>query len=128
MSAEGSWWPFLISPPGSVWRFLHPPGGGAADELALLLEADRGDSEAQSDVALLCLQQGRADIAFYWFNLAAQQGHADAMHYLSELYQKGYGVEQCESTAMLWRAKAAGAGHVIARAQMLGVTSRRVGE
>ena len=123
MSAEGSWWPFLISPPGFVWRFLHPPGG-AAGELALLLEADRGDSEAQSDVALLCLQQGRADIAFYWFNLAAQQGHADAMHYLSELYQKGDGVEQCESTAMLWRAKAAGAGHAIAQAQMAGITSR----
>ena len=106
-----------------MWRFLDLPGG-AADGLALLLEADRGDSEAQGDVALLCPQQDRADIAFYWFNLAAQQGHADAMHYLSELYQQGNGVARCESTAMLWRARAAGAGHAIAQAQMAGITRR----
>lgn len=91
-----------------MWRFLRlPGGGGAADGLALL-----------------CLQQDRADVAFYWFSLAAQQGHADAMHYLSELYQQGSGVERCESTAMLWRARAAGAGHAIAQAQMAGITSR----
>ena len=106
-----------------MWRFPPIPGG-AGDEFALLVAADRGDSGAQNDLALLCLEQQRADVAMYWFNLAAQQGDADAMHYLSELYQKGDGVEQCESTAMLWRAKAAGAGHAIAQAQMAGITSR----
>lgn len=75
-------------------------------------------------MALVFLEQDRADIALCWFKLAAQQGHVDAMHYLSELYQQGNGVERCESTAMLWRAKAAGQGHVIARAQMAAITGR----
>lgn len=104
-----------------MWRFRSLPGG-AGDEFALLVAADRGDSEAQNDLALLCLEQQRADVAVYWFNLAAPQGDADAMHHLSRLYQQGNGVERCESTAMLWLAKAAGAGHAIAQAQMAGIT------
>ena len=88
------------------------------------MAADRGGCEAQNDLALLCLEHQRTDIARYWFQLAADQGDADAMHYLSELYQQGRGVEQCESTAMLWRAKAAAAGHLIAQAQMAGITGR----
>lgn len=104
-----------------MWRFLCLLGG-AAEGFALLVAADRGDSEAQTDLALLCLEQDRPDIALYWFQLAAQQGDADAMHHLSGLYQQGLGVERCESTAMLWRVKAAGAGHAIARAQMSGIT------
>ncbi|WP_090275890.1 SEL1-like repeat protein [Halopseudomonas litoralis] len=91
--------------------------------MALLLAADSGDSEAQCDLALVFLEQDRADLAAYWFNLAAQQEHADAMHYLSGLYQQGNGVERCESTAMLWRVKAAGAGHAIAQAQMAAITN-----
>ena len=113
--------PFLRSLPGSVWRFRSIPGGGEGS-LALLVAADRGNSEAQNDLALLCLEQQRPDIALYWFKLAAHQGYADAMHYLSELYQRGEGVERCESTAMLWRAKAVEAGHAIARAQMEAIT------
>ena len=91
-----------------------------------MVEADRGDSTAQNDLALLFLEQERPDIAVQWFLLAAQQQHADAMHYLSELYQQGLGVEKCESTAMLWRAKAANQGHVIARAQMTAITGASV--
>lgn len=88
----------------------------------MLIEADKGDSAAQNDVALLLLEQNRPDIALQWFLLAAQQQHADAMHYLSELYQQGLGVERCENTAMLWRAKAASQKHLIADAQMAVIT------
>lgn len=71
---------------------------------------------------MLFLEHERADIAAQWFLLAAQQQHADAMHYLSELYQQGLGVERCENTAMLWRAKAASQKHLIADAQMAVIT------
>lgn len=89
------------------------------EDIDLLVEADQGGSDAQNDLGILCLEQGRADIALYWFNLAADQGHADAMHLLSEMYQQGTGVEHSETTALLWRVKAAEAGHAIAKAQMV---------
>ena len=98
------------------------PAEGGGNDRALLIEADKGDSAAQNDVALLLLEQNRPDIALQWFLLAAQQQHADAMHYLSELYQQGLGVERCENTAMLWRAKAASQKHLIADAQMAVIT------
>ncbi len=100
--------------------------GTTESDYELLVSADRGDSSAQNDLALLFLEQGRPDIAVQWFLLAAQQQHIDAMHYLSELYQQGQGVEKCESTAMLWRAQAAAQGHVIARVQMAEITGGAV--
>ncbi len=93
------------------------------EDIDLLVEADQGFSDAQNDLGILCLKQDRADIALYWFNLAAEQGHADAMHFLSQMYQQGNGVAQSETTALLWRVKAAEAGHAIATAQMYGVKS-----
>ena len=102
-------------------HFCVQLSGEPADR-ALLIEADKGDSAAQNDVALLLLEQNRPDIALQWFLLAAQQQHADAMHYLSELYQQGLGGERCENTAMLWRAKAASQKHLIADAQMAVIT------
>lgn len=90
----------------------------ADEDISLLVAADQGGSDAQHDLGILCLEQDRADMALYWFNLAADQGHADAMHFLSEMYQLGNGVERSETTALLWRVKAAEAGHAIATAQM----------
>ena len=90
----------------------------ADEDIGLLVAADQGGSDAQHDLGILCLEQDRADIALHWFNLAAEQGHADAMHFLSEMYQLGNGVVRSETTALLWRVKATEAGHVIAIAQM----------
>lgn len=88
------------------------------EDIELLVEADQGCRDAQNDLGILFLEQERADIALHWFNLAADQGHADAMHFLSKMYQSGDGVEYSETTALLWRVKAAEAGHAIAKAQM----------
>lgn len=87
-------------------------------DINLLVEADQGFSDAQSDLGILYLEHDRADIALYWFNLAADQGHSDAMHFLSEMYLQGNRVVRSETTALLWRVKAAEAGHEIAKAQM----------
>lgn len=88
------------------------------EDVELLIEADQGCRNAQNDLGILCLEQQRADIALHWFNLAAEQGHPDAMHFLSKLYQSGDGVKRSESTALFWRIKAAEAGHAIAKAQV----------
>ena len=89
------------------------------EDIELLVEADQGCRDAQNDLGILCLEQERADIALHWLNLAAEQGHADAMHFLSNMYQSGDGVERSNTTALLWRVKAAEAGHAIAKAQMV---------
>ena len=88
----------------------------------MLALADRGDSDAQNDFALLCLEQEQYKFALHYFHLAADQNHADAMHYLSTLYAKGLGVERCADTALVWLTKAASQGHMIARAQLTAIT------
>lgn len=55
-------------------------------DMDLLIAADQGDSAAQNEMGILCLEQEQLHIARYWFELAAEGGHADAMHYLSRLY------------------------------------------
>lgn len=101
------------------------PGDGDpdTDDYALLALADQGDSDAQNDLALLFLEQQLYDFALHYFHLAIAQDHADAMHYLSDMYEKGTGVEQCSETALIWRAKAAAFGHEIARRKVLGAPS-----
>lgn len=96
------------------------PGNGDpdTDDFALLALADQGEAHYQVDFAILLLEQEKLQMAIHWLSLAAESGHADAMHLLSGLYQQGRGVEQCEKTAMIWRSKAAAAGHKIALAQL----------
>lgn len=56
----------------------------------LLVDADQGSSEAQNELGILCLEQSQPLLAVYWFNQAAEQGHADAMYHLSRLYLHGF--------------------------------------
>lgn len=89
-----------------------------ASDYALLVRAEQGDPGCQADFAIFLLEQDKPHLAVHWFVLAAEQSHADAMYYLSTLYQQGQGVSQCDETALVWRSKAAAAGHAIARAQL----------
>lgn len=96
--------------------------GADGNDYLLLIQADRGDSNSQADLALLFLEHDRADIALYWLELAAAQQHGDAMHLLSGLYRDGSAVKQCDSTALMWLLQAAAKGHSIARQQLAAVT------
>ncbi len=93
-------------------------GYPGANDYVLLAHAEQGDPDCQADFAILLLEQDKPHLAVHWFVLAAEQNHADAMYYLSTLYQQGQGVSQCDETALVWRSKAAAAGHAIARAQL----------
>lgn len=89
-----------------------------ADTLALLKQADAGDAYAQTDLALLFCVHGKTKSGLYWLELAAKQNFADALHWLGYCYLRGEGVAQNDNLAMMWIAKAAAQGHVIARAQI----------
>lgn len=103
-------------------------------DAAMVMAADRGDANAQNDVGLLLLaaQQGDAKkgeeqesfAALYWFELAAQQNHGDALHWLARCHIDGIGVEKNENLGLMYLAKAAAQGHIISQAQMNDMQSR----
>ncbi|MCK9514777.1 MAG: hypothetical protein WCZ18_07950 [Ottowia sp.] len=112
---------------------------GAEEDAALLVRADNGEAAAQADVGALlarhALQQaadddggdGEAQTAasiaavLYFLEQAAAQGDADAMNWLGTLHAAelaGRRGPAAESLALMWAARAAAHGHVIARQQM----------
>lgn len=95
-----------------------------ADDLALLARADAGEAGAQCDIGQLFFGAERQRAALYWFLLAAQQDHADAMQWLGHCYTAGAGVAKDENLGLMWLAKAAAHGHVIAQAQINGLLQR----
>jgi TPR repeat protein len=90
-------------------------------DFALIERADcggGGDAEAQNELALLFLANDQPASALYWLELAAHQGHADAMHWLGRCYIEGNGLPKNAELGIMWLSKAAAHGHVIARYQM----------
>lgn len=89
--------------------------------------ADAGNADAQNDIGQLFLISGKHQAAFYWFQQAAQQNHPDAMQWLGHCYVSGEGVPKDDNLGMMWIAKAAALGHVIAQGQMKGLINRAIG-
>lgn len=92
------------------------------DDVAVLLQADAGDAEAQADIgALLYVHAGGGrEAALYWLRAAAEQGSAEAMQWLGTAHAAG-GTERDEQLAVMWIAKAAALGHPIAKRQLEGL-------
>jgi len=97
----------------------------ASEDYDLLIEAAAGDAESQNNLALLFLDADKPEIGLHWLTMAADQGHPDAMHHLSKLYIKGTGTKKDESTGLMWLAKAASLGHIIASQQITALTQVR---
>ncbi|QEA11807.1 MULTISPECIES: hypothetical protein [Comamonas] len=117
----------------------------APADLPLLARADGGDATAQAELgALLALEalagaagthaqadRGRsagAAAALYFLQAGADQGSADAMHWLALLHAaglagggNGHEGDGGKALALMWLARAAAHGHVIARAQLAGL-------
>ncbi len=83
----------------------------------LIVAADTADPQAQNDLGLVLLQEGKAQAAVMLFEEAARQDYPEAMHWLYQCHQKGLGVNKDENLAMMWLHKAAAHGHTIAKAQ-----------
>lgn len=91
-------------------------------EWTLLVSADRGDAEAQNDMALFFLAAGMDEHAHYWLGLAAKQNHGDALHWLARCHFRGLaGADPDQNLGMMYLAKAAAAGHVISQMQIKGM-------
>lgn len=99
-----------------------------SDDYELFIHADGGDAHAQNDLALLFLEADQPAIALHWLLAAvtSQQSavSVDAMHNLATLYIEGTGVPRDENVGLMWLAKAAAHGHVIAQKQMAALTQR----
>lgn len=106
----------------------------ADEDIHLLLAADAGAADAQADVGAMFYIAGNTKAALYWLHEAAAQDNADAMHWLAIVHtahassatrtftaESGHGLEASEhegNMAMMWLAKAATLGHLIALQQM----------
>jgi TPR repeat protein len=88
------------------------------ENLDLVIDADKGNVDAQNDLALVFLAHGKFKSAIYWLEAAAKLNCADAMHLLGCCYLAGEGLVKDENQAMIWIAKAASLEHAIACAQM----------
>lgn len=107
----------------------------SAEDIALLLQADQGKAGAQAELgalfALAALREaqaakpvtarggGSAVPALYFLTRAADQGEADAMHWLGLLHAAGLGdAAERDAQALMWVARAAAHGHAIAARQV----------
>ena len=106
-----------------LWDDVEPYMGVAMapQDKQLACLADAGDAGAQNDMGQFFLIAGKPKAAFYWFQLAAQQNQPDAMQWLGHCYIHGQGAPQDDNLGMMWLAKAAAHGHVIAQGQMKGL-------
>ena len=90
----------------------------ADEDLHIIELADAGNADAQNDFGLLLLAHARPKSALRWLKLAARQEHANAMQELGRCYITGLGTSRDEHLGMMWIARAAAAGHCIARGQI----------
>nr|WP_176704174.1 SEL1-like repeat protein [Pseudomonas sp.]QBM91804.1 Sel1-like protein [Pseudomonas sp.] len=90
---------------------------------ALLFLADAGHAEAQNEVGQLFLAAEKPEAAVYWLRASAEQGYADAMQLLGGCYAAGKGVPKNVHLSLMWIAKAAAGGHVVALSQVSGLLS-----
>lgn len=84
----------------------------------LVLAADGGDADAQNEVGVLFLEAKIDAVALYWFEQAAAQNHADALHWLAHCHVAGKGAPENHALGMMYLARAANLGHVIASEQL----------
>jgi hypothetical protein len=91
------------------------------EEQQILVLADDGSASAQCDIGQVFDLHDKHEIAVYWWVQAAEQGDADAMQCLGSARAEGRGVPQDQNLALMWIARAAAAGHVIAAGQIRGL-------
>ena len=88
------------------------------EDVNLIKNADKGNAEAQTDLALLFLIEKKFKSAIYWLRLSEKQDYASAMYYLGRCYLEGSGVPQDRNLSLMWFAKAAAYGHLIAQGRI----------
>lgn len=88
------------------------------EALALLVDADAGQPEAQCDLALEFLMQKMPSEAVQWFKEAARQRYPEALHQLGRCHIAGTGVAPDEAHGIALITQAASLGHSTAKHQV----------
>lgn len=136
--SRSTWWRHLSE--GKVTRVADDTRGRAmlswadvapeisvpmdTDELVLVLRADAGEAEAQNELGQAFLRAEKFKSALYWLRQAAGKDNADAMQWLAHCHVNGKGVPKDDYLGVMWLAKAAALGHVIAQTQINGLLQR----
>lgn len=90
----------------------------AEQDRALILAADDGDPQALNELGQLFALGERWPVAEQLWLAAARQGQACAMQHLAMFYLAS---RRDGPRALMWLARAASAGHSVARAQLRGL-------
>ena len=88
------------------------------EEWGLVLAGVGGDAAAQNGEGGVFLEAKIEAAALYWFEQAAAQNHADALHWLAHCHVAGKGAPENHALGMMYLARAANLGHVIASEQL----------
>ncbi|RYF47635.1 MAG: sel1 repeat family protein [Cytophagaceae bacterium] len=91
------------------------------EEQQILALADDGSASAQRDIGQVFDLYGKHEIAIHWWRQASEQGDADAMQCLGSAHAEGRGTPKDQNLGLMWIARAAAAGHVIAAEQVRGL-------
>lgn len=85
-------------------------------------KAAAGDVQSQFDVGMARLAGDGAplseELAFQWFERAANNGHANAMYWVGRLYDSGIGISEDRAAAAKWYMKSAENGVLLADNRM----------
>ncbi len=86
-----------------LWKKASPPV--VAPENTLAAQAEKGDAQAQHNLAFEFEQQKKYDEALKWYLRAAEQGYGLSEMNLAQMYEKGIGVKQDFTEAKKWYRK-----------------------
>ena len=90
-----------------MWKKL---GSTAAPVDTVASRAEKGDMEAQHNLAFQFEQQKKYDEAIKWYTRAAEQGYGMSEMNLAQMYEKGTGVKQDFGEAKKWYRKSMESG------------------
>ena len=94
------------------------------NDIDRILCADAGDADAQNDVGQMFLVAGNPKAALYWFQKSANQENPQSMQCLGQCYINGEGIYKNNYLGLMWIAKAASLGDVIAKTQIDDILQR----
>jgi hypothetical protein len=103
----------------SIRRYIN--AGLEREDWQLMEQADAGDADAQTDIALLFQDGGKHHSAVFWLNSAMKKGNCEAMHWMGRCYMEGRGVARNEDMGIMLIAKSAALGHAISQGQMAAI-------
>ena len=86
-----------------LWKKAGPPV--VAPENTLAVQAEKGDAQAQHNLAFEFEQQKKYDEALKWYRRAAEQGYGLSEMNLAQMYEKGIGDKQDFTEAKKWYRK-----------------------